>query len=104
MKIDSSINKTIATPSGEHKVVRNPGAKVESTVQTGSGDEVSLTSSSQLQAMGSSIGDGHPVDTAKVEAIKQAISEGHFKINPERIADRLLTSVQELLASQKGRI
>jgi len=103
VKIDNSIgNKTIATPSGEKKVVRNPGASATSTVPAKAGDEVSLTSSSQLQAMGSSIGEAQPVDTAKVEAIKQAISEGHFKINPERIAERLLTSVQELLTSQKS--
>ena len=28
------------------------------------------------------------MDSVKVEAIKQAISEGRFKINPEKIADR----------------
>lgn len=102
MKIDNSIGKAIATSSGEQKVVRNPGTKATSTAPTKAGDEVSLTSSSQLQAMGNSIGEGQPVDTAKVEAIKQALSEGRFKINPERIADRLLNSVQELLTSQKG--
>lgn len=102
MKIDNSIGKTIATPSGEQKAVRNPATKAANAAPTMTGDEVSLTSSSQLQAMGSSIGEAQPVDTAKVEAIKQAISEGRFKINPERIADRLLASVQELLTSQKG--
>lgn len=38
-----------------------------------------------------------PVDAQRVAEIKQAISEGRFKINPERIADGLLASVCEML-------
>lgn len=101
MKIDNSIGKTILTPSGERKVVRPPDPKSEGTAQTAGGDEVKLTSSSQLQAMGSTLNSSAPVDMAKVEAIKQAISEGRFKINPEAIAERLLNSVQDLLTNQK---
>lgn len=102
MKIDSSISKTIAAPKGESKVVRNNSAKPQGATETGSRNEVQLTSSSQLQALGGSASTDQPVDTAKVEAIKQAISEGRFKINPEMIADRLLSSVKELLTSSKG--
>lgn len=95
MKIDSSISKTVATPSGESKVVRNKPASAQ-----GSATEVRLTSSSQLQAL--SGGESQPMDSAKVEAIKQAIAEGRFKINPEKIADGLLSSVKELLMNQKA--
>ncbi|BCB26706.1 hypothetical protein SKTS_15920 [Sulfurimicrobium lacus] len=101
MKIDSSVGKLVATPDGQSKVVRN-NPKQQSAAKTESRDEVQLTSSSQLQAMGSGIDTSTPIDSAKVDAIKQAISEGRFKINPEMIADRLLTSVKDLLASQKG--
>lgn len=38
-----------------------------------------------------------PVDAQRVAEIKQAIAEGRFKINPDRIADGLLVSVGELL-------
>ena len=100
MKIDSSAGKPIATPNGESKVARS-NAKQQAATKAESRDEVQLTSSSQLQAMGSSLDASTPMDSAKVEAIKQAISEGRFKINPEIIADRLLTSVKDLLASQK---
>lgn len=102
VKIDSSITKTIATPDGGGKLVRNTSTKPSSQTEAGKADSVQLTSSSQLQAMGSSINDGAPVDSAKVEAIKQAIAEGRFKINPEMIADRLLNSVRETFAGQKG--
>lgn len=100
MKIDNSISKTIATPSGESKVVRNKSANTPEASKAGSADEVSLTSSSQLQAL-SGGGESQPMDGAKVEAIKQAIAEGRFKINPERIADGLLNSVKELLTESR---
>ncbi|AJG24707.1 Negative regulator of flagellin synthesis [Cupriavidus basilensis] len=36
------------------------------------------------------------IDTAKVEEIRQAISEGRIKIDPSKIADGLLASLREL--------
>lgn len=102
MKIDSSISKTVATPGGESKVVRNKGAKTPENATAGSAAEVKLTSSSQLQALSGGTGESQPMDSAKVEAIKQAIAEGRFTINPEKIADGLLSSVKELLTNQKA--
>lgn len=95
MKIDSSISKTITTPDGGSKVVRAPESRRQP--EAGKADNVQLTSSSQLQEISSGIHDGAPIDSAKVEAIKQAIAEGRFRVNPEKIADRLLDSVKELL-------
>lgn len=40
------------------------------------------------------------VDTNKVEAMKAAIADGSFTVNPEAIADKLLTSAQEMLGAQ----
>ncbi|MBZ0106825.1 MAG: flagellar biosynthesis anti-sigma factor FlgM [Sulfuricella denitrificans] len=102
MKIDSSISKTIATASGESKTVRNKSTGTQENTKADSAARVNLTSSSQLQALSGGTGEAQPVDTAKVEAIKQAISEGRFKINPEKIADGLLNSVKELLTSHKA--
>ena len=36
-------------------------------------------------------------DSGKVEAIKQAIRDGQFSVNPGAIADKLLASVEEFL-------
>jgi len=37
------------------------------------------------------------IDTAKVNAMKTAIQNGTFKVNPEAIADKLLSNAQEML-------
>ncbi|MDF3834356.1 flagellar biosynthesis anti-sigma factor FlgM [Cupriavidus basilensis] len=39
------------------------------------------------------------IDTAKVDEIRQAISEGRIKIDPSKIADGLLASLRELNGS-----
>lgn len=41
------------------------------------------------------------VDSERVSEIRQAISEGRFKVNPEKVADNLIASVRELLVNQK---
>lgn len=98
MKIDSNITKTLATPAGE-KTVRSQTAATSAEKESSHADEVKLSSAGQLQAMRSSLGES-PIDTAKVEAIKLAIAEGRFKINPEAIADGLLKDVRDLLKKQ----
>lgn len=40
------------------------------------------------------------VDTKKVAAMKAAIADGSFKVNPEAIADKLLSNAREMLDVQ----
>ena len=42
------------------------------------------------------------IDTAKVNAVRTAIQNGTYKVNPEAIADKLLSSAQELLQRPAG--
>ena len=70
---------------------------------SGSGPRVELSPlASQLAGIEASLADVPVVDTQRVEEIKQAISDGRFKVNPDVIADRLLETVRELIQSQKG--
>ncbi len=40
---------------------------------------------------------GQDIDTARVDEIRQAISEGRLEIRADKIADGLIASVQDLL-------
>ena len=92
MKIESSTKPTGTTLVKESR--SQSSAKTSAT----SGEEVQLSSlSAQLRASD----DGSVFDAARVSEIKQAISEGRFSINPEAIADRLITSAKELVNSQR---
>ena len=100
MKIDGSSRTSALTGNTA------PAARGSKTApQNGLGqaqDNVTLSSTSaHIQALEASIGEASGFDAAKVEAIKQAISDGKFTINPEAIADKLIASTRELLAQQK---
>lgn len=99
MKIDGS-NRTAALTGNTAPATR--GAKTApQTGKAGAQDSVQLSSTStQIQALETSINEASGFDAAKVEAIKLAISEGKFTINPEAIADKLIASTRELLAQQ----
>ena len=101
------INNSVGRPPGVSGPQEVAGGKKPSQPQfsTGgrTGDRVDITSlSSQLQALESKLSDVNVVDSARVDAIKQAISEGRFNVNSEVVADRLIASVKEYLLNQKN--
>lgn len=99
MKISSTL-PAVGTASGNGSVRGpNSAAASEKAAGAGSGERVDISSlSARLQEVGA--GEA-PVDAQKVAEIKQAIAEGRFQINPERIADGLLNSVREMLAAKR---
>lgn len=95
MKIDSSIKPTTtALPSARAKPQQNSDSS--STFATS--EDVRLSPLvGQLRG-----GETQPpIDSAKVEKIKLAISEGRFSVNAGAIADRLIDSARELLNPQR---
>ena len=102
MKIDHTVTTASGLKINESQGQQNRVNSAPTPSSKPSTDSVSITSlSSQLQALESSLSAVSVVDTARVNAIKQAISEGRFKINPEVVADKLLNSVKELVFNQK---
>lgn len=74
-------------------VEKNAGARASNAPQ----DSVRLSVlSSNAEATGA------PVDTKRVEAIKQAISEGRFKINHEAIANGLIATAKGLMTGHSA--
>lgn len=47
-------------------------------------------------------GESADVDTEKVNAVRAAIEQGSYVVNPEAIADKLLANAQELLDRTRG--
>ena len=91
MKIDSSYKPT--PPSVMPRAV-TPQASPAATQEAVSFSPLAAS----MQAS-----DRPPVNSARILEIKQAISEGRFKINPEAIADRLIESARDLVNSNSKR-
>ncbi len=104
MKIEKT-NKPLPTPAVGDASSRSPTARAtgsQASATANSGTSVHLGSTTaQLRSLESSIASAPLVDVHKVAEIKQAISEGRFKVNSEVVADRLINSVQDLITASK---
>jgi negative regulator of flagellin synthesis FlgM len=100
MKISSS-NRAPDSTVSTLPVARS--TKPASQSQTSDRDSVRLSSlSSRIQSLEASLGKASDFDSAKVEAIRQTLSEGRFSSDPEVIANKLIASTVELLSHQRN--
>lgn len=59
---------------------------------------VAVSVSSQVRSLAQAGSDaGEEVDMDKVNAVRNAIAQGSYKVNAEAIADKLLANAQEML-------
>ncbi len=95
MKISSSIPSP-ATPLK----ARNQAASSAATTpaSAAAGDASVSMHLQQTSALGAATA---PFDSQRVAEIRQAIAEGHFKIDAEKIASRLIDDVRDLLAKDR---
>lgn len=78
-----------------------PAGPADASASTAGGaDKVNLTDSARALAEAARSGDASPIDTAKVERIRQSLASGTYQVNPERIADRML-SMEHQMAGTK---
>lgn len=98
MKIENSVRPItgVSTSDGQKRVDKTSGTGPNSGPAQ---ENVHLSSVSKQPQSADS---GAVVDTARIQEIKQAISDGSFKVNPEAVADRLLETARELIQSKKG--
>jgi negative regulator of flagellin synthesis FlgM len=97
------INTSIPSATANEAAGRTKPAEGNRKASASAGDKVDLSSlSARLQDAGAAAANVPEIDAARVAEIKQAISEGRFQINPERIADGLLENVRQMLARQQG--
>ena len=105
VKIDGNLRSIQSGQVSEGQQGRSSksGGATASQPGAGNGPRVQLSPlGSQLAGIEQSLANVPVVDTQKVEEIKQAISDGKFKVNPDVIADKLLETVRELIQAQKG--
>jgi negative regulator of flagellin synthesis FlgM len=105
MKIEKTSSPSPAPTVGDAKARASTTAQTagnKSAATENSGTSVHLGSTTaQLRNIEGSIASTPVVDTHKVAEIKQAISEGRFQVNSGVVADRLITSVRELIAASQ---
>ena len=64
---------------------------------------VAVTVSTLARTMeASGLSEASDIDTAKVEAVRTAIEQGTYVVNPEAIADKLLSNAQEMLRPSRN--
>ena len=97
MKIDNSI-RPVASDAGAAKGVPQ---RTDAPAKTPA-ESVQISTSAQLRAMEASMASTPVVNLDRVNQIKQAISEGRFKINPEAISGKLISSIRDLLVQSKN--
>jgi negative regulator of flagellin synthesis FlgM len=103
MKINDSIKHPIDVATDKLGVNSgNKSGQANTSTPSASTESVTLsTLSSQLKSLEAKVANTEVFDAGKVDAIKTAISSGQFKVDSGKVADGLISSVQELLNTQK---
>ena len=101
MKIDKPSNPLPASQASDSSTVAKGRVNQTPTATTSSTTNVSLGSTAtQLNSMEKAMAAAPVVNASKVAEIKQAISEGRFKVNPEAVAGKLIATVRELIGGK----
>jgi negative regulator of flagellin synthesis FlgM len=102
MKIGNSVGPT-GVPTSKDATTKPASAAGTAGAAAGTGDAVHLSAlSSQMQSADAVLSSVPVVNRAQVDEIKQAISEGRFKVNPEVVADKVIDSVRELIRNKSA--
>ena len=102
MKISGGGSIKPAGPTSTQEIVSGKQPAPQGPSSSTRGDKVDLSEgSSLLQRVEEALNNVAVVDAAQVDAIKQAISEGRFRVDSGVVADKLLAAVREHLLTYK---
>ncbi|HJW55547.1 MAG TPA: flagellar biosynthesis anti-sigma factor FlgM [Burkholderiaceae bacterium] len=99
MKIDDAAKKTSIPSVGTTQTRAGKGAD-KAGASKPSADNVHL--STQVKALASHGENTSVFDSKKVQEIKAAIANGQFQVDPEKVANGLLDTVNDLIHARKA--
>jgi negative regulator of flagellin synthesis FlgM len=105
MKIGPSLDNSLQVQSGSaaasQKTAQGASASAAATNNASQGTRsagVAVTVSTLARGLEKTgRGDAADIDTEKVASVRSAIEQGTYVVNPEAIADKLLSNAQEML-------
>lgn len=91
----SGINSGRPQQSGDRSVtsLRRDGSTTaqQRSSSGGGGDTVSLTDmASRMKSLESKLESQPAIDQSRVDKVREAISRGEYRVNPERVADKMM--------------
>ena len=90
----SGINSGRSQQSGDRQVGatrRDGNSSTQSSSSTSTSDTVSLTDmASRLQSLEQKLATQPDVDQAHVNRVRDAISRGEYRVDPDRVADKMM--------------
>ncbi len=99
MKINDSL--TGVTSVGGQKTRNAKGKRDAASVVSGAADSIEITqTSTQINILEGQLSRLDTSEPGKLEAVKQAVAEGHFKVDEEVVADALIRDSMENLKRQ----
>lgn len=109
MKIENSIKTESVKPVNEgqpspgksgQRAAANAATSGASSASSANSISTNIQLSGQLQNIEKNLSKGQVFDAERVAEIKQAISEGRFTVNADKVADGLLDTVRDLIRSR----
>ena len=86
-QLNSSTSNSVKVRDGA-----NSGSGSGDSSASGAGDRVTLTNAAaRLQNIEQKLNDSSPVDSERVAAVQKSISSGEYKVDSDRIADKMIT-------------
>lgn len=109
MKIENSIKTESVKPVNEgqpspgksgQRAAANAATSGASSASSANSISTNIQLSGQLQNIEKNLSKGQVFDAERVAEIKQAISDGRFTVNADKVADGLLDTVRDLIRSR----
>ena len=98
--VSVSANASTVPAKGHQSATTTATAAASKSTQSAG---VAVTVSTLARSLEATKGaDATDIDMKKVSSVRTAIKDGTYKVNPEAIADKLLSNAQEMLDRPRG--